>query len=188
MVSDQQRWNDRYDDATASTTVSPPAALLEMAQFLPSTGRAVDLAGGLGDTALWLAQRGLDATLVEVSDVACTIADERARLSELELDTVHHDLTTESIPGDNWDVITCFHYLDRPVLRSISDSLRTGGIALVGIATITNLERHERPSARFLLEPNELPELLDGLEVIMHTEDWAPWGYHEARVAARKPR
>lgn len=187
MMSDQQRWNDRYDDAIASATVSPPNALLEMAQFLPSSGKAVDLAGGLGDAALWLAQRGLDSTLVEVSDVACTVAAERAQLSELELTAVHHDLAAEGIPGDDWDVITCFHYLDRPVLRSISDSLRPGGIALVGIATITNLERHERPSARFLLDPNELPELLDGLEVIMHTEDWSPWGYHEARVAACKP-
>lgn len=189
MVTDRERWNARYAKVTREETRPPgaPGALLELADLLPSSGDAADLAGGLGDAALWMAERGLDATLVEVSDRACAIAEQRAEEHGLPLKTIVHDLAADGIPGGPWDVLTCFHYLDRELLDSLHDSLKPGGVVLIGIATVTNLERHARPSARFLLERDELPGLLHGLEVVRHVEDWAPWGYHEARVAARRP-
>jgi SAM-dependent methyltransferase len=190
MVTDRERWNTRYAKVHKEQTrsgIDAPGALLELAEYLPDGGSVADLAGGLGDAAIWMAERGLDATLVEVSDRACAIGAERAEDRDLPLKTIVHDLAVDGIPGGPWDALTCFHYLDRALLGSLHDALKPGGVALIGIATITNLERHERPSARFLLERDELPGLLHGLEIIHHVEDWAPWGYHEARVAARRP-
>ena len=60
------------------------------------------------------------------------------------------------------------------------------GVLIVGIATRTNLERHVRPSARFLLEPGELPTLFPDLEPIDHVEQWTPSGVHEAWYAGKR--
>lgn len=187
MIDDRDRWNARWRAVSTATEPKPPGVLPESVGYLPTSGRAVDLAGGAGDGALWLAQRGLDTTLAEVSDVALDLAEERAAALRLNLTTLQVDLDEAPVPAGPWDVIACSHYLNRPLLAALSAELAPGGIVVVGIATTTNLERHERPSARFLLEPAELPSLVGGqVTVLRHVEDWAPWGVHEARLVATR--
>jgi len=53
--------------------------------------------------------------------------------------------------------------------------------------TTTNLERHERPSSRFLLDPGELPDLVPDLEVVEFTEAWRSNNAHEAWLVATAP-
>ncbi len=53
--------------------------------------------------------------------------------------------------------------------------------------TKSNLQRHERPSARFLLEDGEVPRLVQGLEILSYEEGWLEEDRHEARIVARKP-
>jgi hypothetical protein len=77
-------------------------------------------------------------------------------------------------------VITCFHYLDRSLFAAFPEVLATGGWLVCEIATLRNLERHARPSRRFLLEENELFELVGPLEIVYRDEGW-----HEDRAVAR---
>jgi 2-polyprenyl-3-methyl-5-hydroxy-6-metoxy-1,4-benzoquinol methylase len=188
MISSQERWNQRYDGIDSSQNPRVSGVVAESQELLPKAGTALDLAGGVGDTALWLAQQGLSTTLVDVSDVGLAVAERRAEQLGLALQTMHVDLETEPAPAGPWDLITCSHYLNRPLLHQLASLLSVGGVAAVGIATTTNLERHDRPSARFLLEPQELPTLLEGLTIVRHVEDWAPWDVHEARVVAVRER
>jgi tellurite methyltransferase len=70
--SDRERWNARYREEAA---IPPPSPfLVGLDALLPRTGRALDVAGGPGRHALWLARRGLDVTLADVSDVALEVA------------------------------------------------------------------------------------------------------------------
>ena len=184
---DRERWNERYQGVEAAADLHPPETLIALADHLPSYGTAADLAGGAGDAALWLADRGLVTTVVDVSDYALAIASERAALRGVELETVRADLTESPIPGADWAVLTCFHYLNRPLLGSLHQHLRVGGVALVAIATRTNLERNERPPERFLLRLGELPALVDqSMEVLHASEQWRDNGIHEAWLAARR--
>jgi SAM-dependent methyltransferase len=188
MSTDRERWNARWTELRVDDEPRPPGVLTESAALLPTPGRAVDLAGGLGDAALWLAQREWDVTLVDVADVALDRARDRAGRLGVAIHTEQVDLERESPPAGPWDLIIVSHYLHRPLLAQLPARLRPNGVVVIGIATRTNLERHPKPSARFLLDEGELPQLLPGIRVIRHVENWSPWGVHESRlVAGRSP-
>ena len=52
----------------------PGPVLVESGDLLPDSGIVLDVAGGTGRNALWLAAAGLTVTLVDVSEVALDIA------------------------------------------------------------------------------------------------------------------
>ncbi len=52
---------------------------------------------------------------------------------------------------------------------------------------MTNLERHAKPPAEFLVEENELRTLATGLDVVHYGESWRSDGRHEALLVARRP-
>lgn len=177
--SDQQRWDGRYAGATVGR---PVRFVVESLEALPTTtnGRALDIAGGTGGTSLLLAERGLDVTLLDLSPVALAIAGDEARRRGLDLDLVQADLDVESLPDGPFDLVVCANYLNRSVLQKVSSVLAPGGLLLVVIATVTNLERNEHPSRRFLVEPGELPGLVEGVRPLSYGEGWFD-NRHEAR-------
>ncbi len=185
--SDAERWDSRYRDATAPTTPSahPIIALATDAGAPPST--MLDIACGFGGDGLTMAQRGVDVTLLDVSAVALGHVKAHADALGVQVTTQVFDTTTDQLPAGPWDLVSCVHYLDRALLRDIGGLAASGGRVAVAIATTTNLERNDRPSARFLLEPDELPSLLTAtheLTIIHHSETWRANGAHEAWVIA----
>jgi SAM-dependent methyltransferase len=183
-ASDRERWNARYREADAPEAPSP--FLLAQDELLPRRGRALDVGGGAGRHALWLARRGLDVTLADVSDVALARAAEEARRQGLQLATVQVDLEAEPLPAGPWDLVVCTYFLHRPLFARIEAALAPGGLLVVAHATRTNLERHPRPGPRHVLEDRELPRLVARLEVLRYEEGWLDAGRHEARVVARR--
>ncbi|MCU0272172.1 MAG: class I SAM-dependent methyltransferase [Acidimicrobiales bacterium] len=186
---DRELWNDRYRGRAAADG-APSDFVASLDDVLPSAGRALDVAGGAGADAVLLAERGLTVTLLDVSDEALRLARDRATAHGVTLSTVRLDLEAEPPPPGPWDVILVRHYLQRPLLPRLGDLLAPGGLLCVCIATRRNLERHPRPSARFLLEPGELPGLVPDLEIVRWVEDWtdeSPDGRHEGRLVARMP-
>ena len=183
-AEDRQKWNARYQAQAGPR--EPSAFLKSLAALLPRTGRALELAGGLGAEACWLAKRGLDVTLVDVSDVALSRAAELARAGGVVLRLQPLDLELEPLPPGPFDVVLCLNYLWRPLFAAIPRVLAPGGLLVFAQPTQRNLERHPHPSARFLLGDGELPGLLQGLELVSYTEEWTPEGRHEARLVARK--
>ncbi len=182
---DRDRWNARYQ---AEEAVPPPSPWLDvLAPLLPRRGRALDLGGGSGRNALWLAARGLDVTLADVSDVALERAAREARARGLRLATVEVDLEQAPPPPGPWDLVLCLYFLHRPLLAAAPGLLAPGGLLAVAHATRRNLERHPRPGPRHVLEEGELPGLVRGLEVVASEEGWLEGGRHEARLAARRP-
>lgn len=208
---DRARWNARYEGVTPH--LHPPAALKRLAEFLPDAGLAIDLAGGTGGGALFMAARGLPSVVVDVSDVAISQAGEQAAtagapVSSLRLDiaeaTMADVLTDPALAALIRDqkgaegraelgvgIVTCFHYLQKRLLASVADGLPPGARFMAAIATTTNLERNERPSARFLLEPGELRRLVapDGerrLTVLHDEEGWHDDDHHEAELVVER--
>jgi SAM-dependent methyltransferase len=185
MTSDRERWNARYAEDAAIPAPSP--FVESLAPILPARGRALDLGGGSGRHALWLARRGLEVTLADVSDVALARAAAAARGEALSLAALRVDLEAEPIPPGPWDVVVCTYFLHRPLFAAIPSALAPGGLAAVSHATRRNLERHARPGPAHLLDEGELPRLLPGLEVLRYEEGWLEGGRHEARLVARRP-
>lgn len=181
----RERWDARYRTASPPSVLAPPQIVSTWLVDIAPGARVLDIACGFGDAGLWLAQRGAQVTLADISGVVIGRVNQRATELTLDVETQVTDLET-AVPEGPWDIITCVHYLDRAMLSTLSDQLAPSGRVAVAIATTTNLERHERPSARFLLEPGELPELVTGTTTVHFDEDWRTNEVHEAWLIAEK--
>ena len=184
-----ERWNAKYADWNEP---GPPSEfVMDHADLLASCPTAVDLAGGAGGTALWLAALGIETTLVDVSERALQIAGNAAAERSLTLGTLQADLEAEPLPSaaelgreHGWHAAVCANFLHRPLLAALDRFLEPGGIAFVQIATVENLLVNARPGRPYLVERGELPELCSGLETVSLDEDWFG-SRHEARLVAR---
>lgn len=189
MDGDRERWNARWRER-AGELEDASSFLGAGAAHIPKQGRALDLAGGAGRNAIWLARHGLDVTLADVSDVALDKAEQRAKRLGLanRMRFLRVDLEAPLPFAPLFDVVAVVHYLDRDRRDSFADLLVEGGILLAANPTVTNLERHARPSERFLVERGELARWVcdRGMELLATCEDWSDEGMHEASVIARR--
>jgi tellurite methyltransferase len=181
---DRERWNERH---AGEAPGEPSAFVASLDGLLPRSGRAIDVAGGKGRHALWLARRGLDVTLADASDVALGIAASAARAEGLGLTPLEVDLEAAPFPAGPWDVVLCTYFLHRPLFAAFAAALAPGGWLVFSHATRRNLERNPRPPPSHLLDDGELPGLVRGLEVVSYEERWFDEGRHEARLVARRP-
>jgi len=182
--TDRDKWNARYRERGQKT--ERPSSFLTSLDLLPTSGRALDVAGGTGRHAIWLAQRGLDVTLADVSEEAISLAEDEAASAGVRITSRIVDLETELFPAGPWDLIISFYYLQRSLFDSFAEALTPGGLLVFAQPTTSNLQRNTKPPARFLLEDGELPGLVRGLEIIRYHEGWQEEGRHEARLVARK--
>lgn len=184
--ADRERWDKKHRERGFHPGVS--AVLKRWADRLPRRGRALDVAGGSGRHSLWLAERGLSVRLLDIAPVAIAQAEEEARRRGLAIATAVLDLEEGSFPAGPWDLILSFHYLQRDLFPAFAAELASGGVLAFVQPTRKNLERHPRPSARFLLEEGELAGLIEGagLAVLELREGWLEDGRHEAAALAIK--
>lgn len=187
----RHRWNARY--AERPEIGEPAAFVREVAELLPTGASVVDLAGGTGRHALWLATLGHHVSLVDISAVALDAASGAARDTGVDLEALELDLEATGLPpGRTFDLVLMHYYFDRAVLRGAWDAVAPGGLLALAQPTVTNLERHERPSRRFLLDVGELATIADELaavaplEVLNCDEAWRPSGSHEGRLVVRR--
>ncbi len=178
--ADRVKWDARHRERGSPGEPSP--WVRSLTERLPRTGRALDVAGGTGRHALVLARHGLEVTLTDVSPEGLAIAAEAARAEGLALTTAIRDLEDTPLPAGPWDVILCFHFLDRALYRTFPAALAPGGTLAIVHPTKRNLERHAHPGAAYLLEPGELPTLVAGVRVDHYEEAWLDEGWHEARL------
>jgi len=185
--ADRCKWDTRYREQGGRSR-EPCSFLCSLSELLPVRGRALDVAGGTGPSALWLSERGLDATLADISPVALAIALEEAGAAGLALRTLAIDFESERFPAGPWDLIVCVRFLWRPLFKVFAEELAPNGLLVVVHPTRSNLERHDSPGPHHLLDDGELPGLIPGLEVVHYEEGWSEQGRHEARLVARLRR
>jgi SAM-dependent methyltransferase len=194
-AADRARWDARYR-AAGGVPGGPSPFLLGLDAVLPRgdgmgpAPRALDVAGGSGRNAVWLAQRGLEVTCADISSVGLARAGQAADAAGVSLRRLAIDLETEPFPGGPFALVVSIDFLHRPLFAAFADALSPGGLLVFAQATRANLARHPHPSARFLLDDGELPGLVRGvgweLEVLRCEEGWFD-DRHEARLVARRP-
>ena len=185
--ADRDKWDARYAEADRTGYADPSGFLRRMETLLPRAGCALDVAGGSGRNAIWLAARGLDVTIADVSRVGLDVAARRASGAGVVLRTICVDLDEAPLPPGPWDLIVDVLYLSRPLFPAIAAALRPGGVFVFLQPTVTNLERHAKPPRSFLLEIGELERLVPPeLEPLVLEEGWSDDGHHEARLVARR--
>jgi tellurite methyltransferase len=76
---EKTRWNRKYVEGSHTSAEPDPFLLSAYSEFLAETtpGHALDVAGGVGRHALWLAERRWKVKLVDVSEVGIDLAREK---------------------------------------------------------------------------------------------------------------
>jgi len=168
----QARWEQRYRDPTGSTAAAPAAVLSANRHLLPARGRALDLACGLGGSALLLAEHGLDSHAWDYAAGAVARVAAAAEARGLAVSAVQRDVLAEPPAAGSFDVIVVSRFLERSLCPAIAAALRPGGLLFYQTFT------RERPadsggpqSGDFLLAANELLRLFAGLRLIHYRED-----------------
>lgn len=180
---DRVKWDARYRDV--ESVREPSLVITSLGDLIPRKGRALDLAGGTGRHAIWLAQRGLDVTLADISSRALELAIARAAEAGVQINTLAVDLEEDPFPAGPWDIILSCCYLRRSLFSQFAPSLAHDGRLIYLQPTRNNLTRHAKPPEAFLLDDGELPQLCTGLQILEYREGWLEDGRHDALLVAR---
>jgi tellurite methyltransferase len=185
-MGEREDWNARYKTGSHGNSEPDPLLVFAFQEYLEQPARALDLAGGLGRHAIWLAEREWSVDLVDVSEVGLEIVRERAAERGVTIHTVQHDLT-QGIPGGEYDLVLDFFYLERALLPGIPRLLKPNGVLVFKTYT----ERHSLLSQgggpkhpMHLLKSNELLREFSDLEVLYYRETVKEKGV--AEMVARK--
>lgn len=164
----REKWDLRHG---GKAVLSPPSTVLARhLQWLPQTGRALDLACGTGSSALVLAERGFSVTAWDLSSVAVERVREEADARGLALDAEVRDVIAEPPPPASFDLIHVSHFLDRGLCAHLIEALRPSGLLLYQTWG-PDPGTHEGPrDPAFRLREGELLQLFRGLAVRVYVE------------------
>lgn len=155
---------------THSLSTRPSGFLVDNMDLLP-VGRALDIAMGGGRNAVYLAGLGFTVEGVDISHQAVVAAMKLAGERGVTITAVQGDLEKgyKFSPGA-YDVIICFNYLQRNLIPSIKDGIRTGGVVVYETYTVDQ-RRFGRPrNPDHLLERNELLGLFRDFRCLRYRE------------------
>jgi SAM-dependent methyltransferase len=164
-------WDRRYRRTELVWTAQPNRFVVEELRELPP-GRALDLGGGEGRNAVWLAERGWQVTAVDFSSVALDKARRLAQAQGLTVDWVLADLRSYRPEPDAYHLVLVA-YLHLPPLERVAvlagavAALAPGGTLLVIGHDLANLTQGvggpQDPAV--LHTPEAIVAELDGLTV-----------------------
>ena len=196
--SEREAWNRRYGEGSHHSTKPDPFLLQAFKDYIgpefPHGGAALDVAGGVGRHAIWLARRNWKVTLIDISEVGLEKArrnagDVAGRISFVAADL--QELSRRSLAGpfrrSAYDLVLVFFYLERGLFPLVLGSLKPGGFLVYKTYTLEQRKFPGGPSHPLhLLKPNELLEAFSSLRVLHYRETVRERGIGE--LLARKKR
>jgi SAM-dependent methyltransferase len=194
----REDWDRRYSAVENLWSAKPNRFLVaEVSALQP--GRALDLACGEGQNAVWLASRGWEVLGVDYSGVAISKARARAAREGVDVEFVEADLLElEPQPGAFDLVLLLYLHLPRgerrTVLSRAQSALAPGGtLVLVGHDLLNLTQGAGGPSdASIHFTPDEIASELEGLRIekaerVLRDVDGADRPAIDALVRARRP-
>lgn len=176
MIFDELRsqWDTKYEHGLPSLEKPDPFFLSAFDQYVadlfPNGGTALDLAGGIGRHALWLAKRDWQVTVVDISEVAIRKLGQRARQLDLTLDLFALDAREYQFKPACFDLIVMFYHFDRAICPSMLAALKPGGFLICKSSVSRDSYEGADPLRIRPLKRNEILSMLPGLQVMSHQE------------------
>jgi SAM-dependent methyltransferase len=175
-MTDRERWNAKFLAGEAQLT-DPDPLLLEACSDLPP-GNALDLAGGAGRHAIWLAQHGWRVLLADVSDEGLALAAQRSAEAAVALtfrcepvdETIAWATKYQDVYDIRFDLITVFLFLAREHFSALPQLLAPGGRLIYKTYTSDHARFHEGHSLACALHPGELATAFPSLENLLCRE------------------
>jgi SAM-dependent methyltransferase len=176
MTFDERRshWNLKYEQGLPSLEKPDPFYLSAFDQFVadvfPNGGTALDLAGGIGRHALWLAKRNWQVTVVDISEVAIRKLDQKARQLNVTLDLFALDAKEYQFKPAYFDLIVMFYHFARGVCPKVLSALKPGGFLICKSSLSWDSYEGAAPVSIRPLARSEILSMLPGLWVMHHQE------------------
>lgn len=184
-TKDRVRWDEVFRKRIKDPYPAPDALLL---QFTPAieddeTHLALDLAAGLGQNGLWLAEQGYKTDIMDISRVALRRAREEmalrnlrtANMLQVDLDelvlTKDDCLAAHEICENSYDVLCVFRYLKRDLFPLIKGAIKPQGRVIYETFNLNYLEEVPKFNRDFLLEYHELADIFSDWRIVHHDEE-----------------
>jgi tellurite methyltransferase len=153
-MEDRTRWNERYRVGEGPTRVN---ARLQKYLHLLKRGRALDLAGGMGQNAQLLADWRV--ILTDISEQA---------LARARGDRVQANALALPFPPNTFDTIVCTYFFEPRV--NFIELLNPGGTLFFETYTLADAKYRPdfNPAHRF--NPSEIGVIFKGLEILQFAE------------------
>ncbi len=166
MTDPRKKWNQRYLEGRRS---SLHRTLLQFYPLAP-VGRALDVACGTGENAIFLAKKGFDVDGIDISDVAIKIARETAKKEGVTVNFKPCPVEVFSWKPEAYDLIVNFYFLERSLFPKILRSLRRGGVLIFETYNVNHLKLNPDFNREYLLDIGELIRAFKDLNIVYYSE------------------
>lgn len=197
-------YDSRYSRDGSYWGDEPHELAVALAGYLREGARVLDLGCGEGQSAAYLARKGLSVTAVDISAVGIGKAAERADSLGTNVKTEVADIREYLERPGTFEAIMCLNVLQfvpadriRRVIDRIRKKISPGGYAAVASFWTDDPERKKRlvKSGKYVFDPGELAGYFSDWEMIENREGWSGWETHGeprhrhriVRLIARKP-
>lgn len=148
--------------------------------------RALDVACGVGQNAIWLAQHGFTVDAVDFSPVAIERGRIAAAQAGVRVHFIQADLQVWTPPAHSFDLAIGFRFLDRRLWPRLQAALRPGGWLLYQTFNLRKLAPDSDFPREYLLGIGELPRTFAGWKIVEAGDDGGPSG-DQSWIICRKP-
>ena len=189
---ERQDWDRRYREGEHASFEPDPFLLSAYEDFIqplfPKGGTALDIAGGMGRHAIWLAELRWKVTVVDISEVAFKKSKLKADERDVKMNFLVRDLRSFDPGEEKYDLVLVFFYLQRDLYPALVKALKPGGLLIYKTYTEEHKTRHARTvrHPEYYLQQNELLHTFLRLDVLHYRETVEEKGL--AELVARKPK
>ena len=168
--TDKEKW-DRIYQTKDHGYKQAAQVLIEYQYLLPESGKALDLACGLGANALLLAALNLETHAWDNSKEAIIKLDQKAKGFNINLTTEVRDVINNPPAQDTFDIIVVNHFLERQITKYLIKALRKNGLIFYQTFTKDKVSDTGPKNPDYLLDKNELLTLFNGLNILVYREE-----------------
>lgn len=183
-VEDRVRWDTIYFQQTHLAYPDPDPFLFEYAPPLVGTEelRALDLAGGVGQNGLWLAEQGYTVDIIDISRMALLQGRSETIARGLRnVNLLQYDLDSVELKH-SYHLICVFRFLKRDLFSQIRAAVAPGGRVVYETFNSRYLQIKPQFNPAYLLEPGELAGYFADWKILHKSEL-----RYISRVVAIKP-
>jgi SAM-dependent methyltransferase len=172
---EQSKWNQRYLEGTHGNLSPDPLLVSAFDRYIepifPQPGYALDLAGGMGRHAIFLAGKGWRVRLIDIAEAGLVNARKNAGSLAGQIEFGVEDLTRFKASDTSYDLVMIFFFLERGILGELVNALKPGGLLIYKSYTRDQMKFSGGPTnPEYLFETNELLHSFPQLRVLHYVE------------------
>lgn len=160
------KWDRRYQNPDLKPKACEILTLYP--NYLPSQGRALDLACGLGGNAIYLAQHNLKVCAWDISQQA--IKRLKAAGHDNNIRPEARDVIANPPQANSFDVIVVSYFLQAEIFPALKSALRQGGILYYQTHDLNAADYGGPKNPDYLLKDRQLIMEFSGFEILQSFE------------------